>query len=165
MLLFVASDVTAETAAALAAASIVFRDIFFDSNYSQICIIHALQLFKFAVNHDRSHGLGSQCDLVDCNLFDANISREYGDELVWASLWIYKATNYTTYLYDAHFLYKMFQVDKLNQFVSYDNKGVAVEVKNKILCRLVFYFLKIINSFFVYVHIYIHTHHLNHTHL
>lgn len=123
-----ASDVIAETAAALAAASIVFKEIFVDYENSRLCIIHALQLYNFAANLNESHDLRSHCDLVDCNLSDSKISREYGDELVWAALWIYRATKSISYLYIAQYFYETLDVDKLNQFVSYDNKGVAVEL-------------------------------------
>ena len=40
------TEVAAETAAALAAASIIFRDI--DSKYADLCLVHAKQLFEFA---------------------------------------------------------------------------------------------------------------------
>ena len=43
------SDLAGETAAALAAASILFKDS--DSGYSATCLEHAKQLFQFADGH------------------------------------------------------------------------------------------------------------------
>jgi hypothetical protein len=48
-LLFRGSDLAGETAAALAAASIVFKNV--DANYSNTLLTHAKQLFDFANNY------------------------------------------------------------------------------------------------------------------
>lgn len=49
MLTFIGSDLAGETAAALAAASIVFSSV--DRGYSSRCLTHAKQLYDFAKKH------------------------------------------------------------------------------------------------------------------
>ncbi|XP_077234386.1 endoglucanase 8-like [Tasmannia lanceolata] len=81
------SEVAAETAAALAVASIIFRVS--DPPYSQILEQRAIKVFDFA---DRYRGS-----------YEASIGRAvcpfycdfggYQDELLWGALWLYKATN------------------------------------------------------------------------
>jgi len=85
------SDLAAETAAALAASSMLFRGT--DAAYADLCLTHAKQLFTFA---DTRRGLYHEAitDVVD---FYKSWSG-YDDELVWASLWLYIATADKTYL-------------------------------------------------------------------
>ncbi|XP_070565300.1 endoglucanase G-like [Ptychodera flava] len=82
------SDVAAETAAALTACSIVFKDV--DSEYSDKCISHARDLYKFAVKYPGKYPLQSYYR-----------SNTYWDEIAWASCWLYKATKEENYLSDS----------------------------------------------------------------
>ncbi|KAL7143136.1 hypothetical protein ABFS83_08G170800 [Erythranthe nasuta] len=84
------SEVAAETAAAMAAASIVFRRI--NPRYSRLLLVHAKQLFEFG---DKYRGR-----------YDASIDvakgyypsvSGYMDELLWAALWLYKSTANISY--------------------------------------------------------------------
>lgn len=84
------SDVAAETAAALAAASIVFKNT--DSTYSSNLLKHAKQLFAFA---DKYRGTYSTSVPQAQNYYN---STGYGDELLWASSWLYHATKERKYL-------------------------------------------------------------------
>lgn len=91
-----------------------------------MCLSHAIHLYNnFVVKNQGSH-----CDVVNCYFYDLNVSHKYGDEIAWASLWLYMATNNTEYLDKAEEAYKKYNFSRQNQFLSYDNKGVAVEVKN-----------------------------------
>ncbi|XP_009627045.1 endoglucanase 11-like [Nicotiana tomentosiformis] len=85
------SDVAGETAAALAAASIVFRRT--NPQYSHLLLIHAEQLFefgdKFRGKYDASVGAAKG--------YYPSLSG-YKDELLWAALWLYKATDNSHYL-------------------------------------------------------------------
>ncbi len=52
---FIGSDLAGETAAALAAASIVFSSI--NSSYSALCLTHAKQLYSFAKQYQGKYHL------------------------------------------------------------------------------------------------------------
>ncbi|KAK6132846.1 hypothetical protein DH2020_033409 [Rehmannia glutinosa] len=84
------SEVAAETAAAMAAASIVFRRI--NPHYSHLLLEHAQQLFEFA---DKFRG-NYDISIEAAKIYYTSISG-YTDELLWAALWLYKATHNITY--------------------------------------------------------------------
>ncbi|CAH1446286.1 unnamed protein product [Lactuca virosa] len=83
------SDVAAETAAAMAAASLVFKS---NSGYSSSLLKHAKELFTFA---DQNRGLYSESIPEVQTYYN---STGYGDELLWAASWLYHATKDHTYL-------------------------------------------------------------------
>ncbi|KAL3699708.1 hypothetical protein R1sor_017730 [Riccia sorocarpa] len=80
------SEVAAETAAAMAAASIVFKD--WDPDYSSTLVTHATQLFNFAdrfrANYDVSMPVVKD--------FYGSVNG-YNDELLWAAMWLLAATS------------------------------------------------------------------------
>ncbi|KAF8414149.1 hypothetical protein HHK36_002148 [Tetracentron sinense] len=85
------SDLAGETAAAMAAASIVFRKT--NPHYSHLLLHHAQQLFEFS---DKYRGkYDSSVGVVKS--YYASVSG-YKDELLWAALWLYKATDREDYL-------------------------------------------------------------------
>ncbi len=88
------SDLTGETAAALAAASIVFAND--DPTYSTTLLEHAIALYDFA---DTYRGKYSDA-ITDATAF-YNSWSGYNDELVWGAIWLYKATGDNAYLNDA----------------------------------------------------------------
>ncbi|KAF9590101.1 hypothetical protein IFM89_030849 [Coptis chinensis] len=85
------SDLAGETAAAMAAASIVFKQS--NPHYSHLLLHHAQELFefgdKFRGKYDTSIGVVKS--------YYASVSG-YMDELLWAALWLYKATDREDYL-------------------------------------------------------------------
>ncbi|KAL5988062.1 hypothetical protein ACLOJK_035825 [Asimina triloba] len=85
------SDLAGETAAAMAAASIAFRQT--NPHYSHLLLHHAQQLFEFGDKHrgeyDRSVKIVKD--------YYASVSG-YKDELLWAALWLYRATDREDYL-------------------------------------------------------------------
>ncbi|KAL5794156.1 hypothetical protein ACOSP7_002750 [Xanthoceras sorbifolium] len=90
------SDLAGETAAAMAAASIVFRKT--NPHYSHLLLHHAQQLFEFGDKYrgryDGSVGVVKS--------YYASVSG-YMDELLWGAMWLYKATdshNYLNYVID-----------------------------------------------------------------
>ncbi|PTL84294.1 glycoside hydrolase [Vitiosangium sp. GDMCC 1.1324] len=85
------SDLAGETAAAMAASSLVFRES--DPTYSATLLTHARQLFTFA---DTYRGKYSDC-ITDAQAF-YNSWSGYWDELSWAATWLYLATNESSYL-------------------------------------------------------------------
>nr|ADB12483.1 endo-beta-1,4-glucanase [Coptotermes formosanus] len=114
------SDLAGETAAALAAASIVFKGV--DSSYSANLLDRAKQLFDFA---DKHRGKYSD-SITDARNFYA--SGDYKDELVWAATWLYRATNDNTYLTKAESLYNEFGLGNWNGALNWDNKVSGVQV-------------------------------------
>ncbi|KAL3499229.1 hypothetical protein ACH5RR_038322 [Cinchona calisaya] len=85
------SDLAGETAAAMAAASIVFRR--YNPAYSNELLNHASQLFEFA---DKYRGKYDSSITV-AQKYYRSVSG-YDDELLWAAAWLYKATNNQYYL-------------------------------------------------------------------
>uniref|UniRef100_M8B1L6 cellulase n=1 Tax=Aegilops tauschii TaxID=37682 RepID=M8B1L6_AEGTA len=84
------SDVAAETAAAMAAASLVYKPI--DAPYSSSLLGHAQQLFAFADRHRAAY------TRTFPELAKYYNSTTYQDELLWASGWLFHATGNGSYL-------------------------------------------------------------------
>jgi endoglucanase len=84
------SDVAAETAAAMAASSMLFTED--DPAYAATLVRHARQLYTFADTHR-----GKYSDCVPAGNFYRSWSG-YQDELVWGAYWLYKATGDRAYL-------------------------------------------------------------------
>lgn len=115
------TDVAAETAAAMASASLVFKSI--NSTYSKLLLEHAIQLFQFADTY-----LGSYSVTIP-QLQNYYNSTGYGDELLWAAAWLYHATGDQSYL-------RYVTVENGNNFAdfgspewfSWDNKLAGIQV-------------------------------------
>ncbi|KAF6142960.1 hypothetical protein GIB67_003916 [Kingdonia uniflora] len=84
------TEVAAETAAALASASLVFKTT--NSTYSDLLLKHARQLFTFADTYRGSYSISIPQVQTYYN------STGYGDELLWAATWLYHATGDQSYL-------------------------------------------------------------------
>ncbi|KAM0832233.1 hypothetical protein ACQ4PT_065021 [Festuca glaucescens] len=90
------SDLVAETAAALAAASLVFRGSSSDPrhrDYADLLLRHARQLFEFADTHRGNY----DSSIKQAHSFYTSVSG-YRDELLWAALWLHRATGEDAYL-------------------------------------------------------------------
>ncbi|KAG6600521.1 Endoglucanase 6, partial [Cucurbita argyrosperma subsp. sororia] len=85
------SDLAGETAAAMAAASLVFRH--YNPSYANELLSHARQLFEFA---DKYRGKYDSSITV-AQKYYRSVSG-YNDELLWAAAWLYEATNNQYYL-------------------------------------------------------------------
>src|SRR5262245_1080670 len=92
------SDLAGETAAALAAAAVVFKPT--DPAYAGTLVGHAQQLYTFA---DTYRGKYSDC-ITDAQAYYNSFSG-YWDELVWGALWLYRATGDAAYLAKAEAYY------------------------------------------------------------
>ncbi|XP_069681406.1 uncharacterized protein [Periplaneta americana] len=112
------SDLAAETAAALAAASIVFWTS--NSSYANTLLAHAKQLFNFADTYR-----GNYSDSITDGFYK---SSNYQDELVWGATWLYKATGDSSYLTKAEQLYKEFGLQNWNGGFGWDQKNSGVDV-------------------------------------
>ncbi|XP_068646688.1 endoglucanase 24-like [Aristolochia californica] len=130
------TEVAAETAAALAAASLVFKDV--DSKYSSSLLKHAQQLFTFADTYRGSYSVSIPKVQTYYN------STGYTDELLWAASWLYHATGDRSY-------FDYVTVKNGNTFAqwgrptwfSWDNKLAGTQV---LLSRLSFFESKDSNS-------------------
>ncbi|CAK7334305.1 unnamed protein product [Dovyalis caffra] len=87
---FPGTEVAAETAAAMASASLVFKKI--NSYYSHILLEHAQALFAFADTYRGSYSVSIP------QVQNYYNSTGYGDELLWAATWLYHATKDLSYL-------------------------------------------------------------------
>ncbi|KAF8412001.1 hypothetical protein HHK36_004560 [Tetracentron sinense] len=106
------SDVAAETAAALAAASLVFKNI--DCQYSDKLLATSKKAFAFA---DKYRGKYSDSlSSVVCPFYCSYSG--YLDELQWGAAWLYKATKNLSYLEYA----KSIGVEGDSDTFSWDNK-------------------------------------------
>ncbi|RDI16762.1 processive endocellulase [Lentzea flaviverrucosa] len=85
------SDLAGEYAAAMASASMVFKDT--DPTYAATLLTHAKQLYTFA---DTYRGKYSSC-ITDAASF-YNSWSGYQDELVWGAIWLHRATGDASYL-------------------------------------------------------------------
>ncbi len=85
------TDVACETAAALASASIVFKDS--DPTYSATLLRHAKELYEFGDKHR-----GLYTDQGGIPAVGTYTSNGFQDELTWGALWLYKATGDQSYL-------------------------------------------------------------------
>ncbi|KAJ7514066.1 hypothetical protein O6H91_23G025200 [Diphasiastrum complanatum] len=85
------SDLAGETAAAMAAASIVFKAK--DNAHSNLLLSHAKQLFTFA---DTYRGKYDSSITVAQKFYTS--ASGYADELLWAAMWLYHATDDEYYL-------------------------------------------------------------------
>lgn len=104
------SDLAGETAAAMAASSIVFRPT--DPAYADTLVTHAKQLYAFADTVRKKYS--------DC-ISDAqgyyNSWSGYNDELVWGAIWLNRATQDASYLAKAE--------------AGYDNLGTEPQSSTK----------------------------------
>lgn len=83
------SAVCGEAAASLASGAIIYKDI--DPEYAATCLKHAKELFSLAERMKSDTGYNTFAGAY------YNSSHFY-DELSWASMWIYRATDETVYL-------------------------------------------------------------------
>ena len=118
------TELTAETAAALAAASMVFEKT--DSSYSAKLLAEAITLYAFADIHRGSY---TNSIVAAKGYYDS--FNGYQDELMWGAIWLYKATREKKYLEKAKGIYTSLP-NQLNQNVkqyiggdSWDNKVFA----------------------------------------
>lgn len=84
------SDLVGEVVAAMAASAIVFRDV---TDYSERLVKHATELFDFAATY---RGLYSESMPAAKGYYSS--SSGFEDELLWASVWMFRATGNSSYL-------------------------------------------------------------------
>ncbi|KAF9622184.1 hypothetical protein IFM89_030042 [Coptis chinensis] len=116
------SDVAAETAAALAAASLVFRRT--DPSYSKLLSRRAISVFGFADKYRGaySNGLKSYVCPFYCSYSG------YQDELLWSAAWLHKATKNPTYLNYIQINGQTLGADESDNTFGWDNKHVGARI-------------------------------------
>jgi len=92
------TDLAAETAAAMAASSMVFRPT--DAAYANTLVSHATQLYSFADSVRKAY---HEC-ITDASSYYRSWSG-FNDELVWGAIWMYRATGQQSYLDKARAYY------------------------------------------------------------
>ncbi|TCS41771.1 cellulose binding domain-containing protein [Reinekea marinisedimentorum] len=116
------SDLAGETAAALAAISMVFADD--DADYAAELLQHAEELYSFAETY-----LGEYSDSITDASAYYNSWSGYQDELVWGAIWLYRATGDESYLQKAISAYDSLNTEGQTTLKSYtwthawDDKG------------------------------------------
>jgi endoglucanase len=121
------SELAAETAAAMAASSMVFRPT--DAAYANTLLTHARQLYAFA---DTVRRMYHEC-ITDATSFYRSWSG-FTDELVWGAIWLYRATGEAAYLakaestYDAQGNENQSTTKAYKWTISWDNKQFATYV-------------------------------------
>ncbi|KAK9667283.1 hypothetical protein RND81_14G245100 [Saponaria officinalis] len=119
-----ASDVAGETAAALAASSMVFRKA--DPGYADTLLRNAITTFQYADNYRGAYSDNSDVRQGACPFycdFDG-----YQDELLWGAAWLRRATQNDTYLnYIQSNAHTLGADDNINEF-GWDNKHAGLNV-------------------------------------
>lgn len=116
------TDLAAEAAAALSAASIIFRPT--DAAYADELLANAKQLYTFADTYR-----GRYSDTISNAQSFYNSWSGYQDELAWGAAWLYKATGDSDYLQKAESVYQT-QIGGLNPgwTLNWDDKSYGAAV-------------------------------------
>ena len=115
------TEPAAESAAALAAGSIIFREI--DPDFSEECLTHAKQLLQFADQNRKNY------HVTVPKVADFYKSwNGYEDELCWATAWMYAATKETAYMRLAMHYYDKFDCGKVEESFDWDKKQAGVQL-------------------------------------
>ncbi|XP_066328366.1 endoglucanase 6 [Miscanthus floridulus] len=116
------SDVAAETAAALAAGSIVFRDA--DPAYSKRLLDRAVAVFEFADKYRGPYSSSLHAAVCPCYCDYSG----YQDELLWGAAWLHKASRQREYReYIKRNEVVLGASDAINEF-GWDNKHAGINV-------------------------------------
>ncbi|KAH8517309.1 hypothetical protein H0E87_005307 [Populus deltoides] len=116
------SDVAAETAAALAAASLVFRRC--DPTYAKLLVRRAIRVFQFADKYRGAYSNGLKRFVCP---FYCSYSG-YEDELLWGAAWLHKATKNPTYLNYIQVNGQTLGAAQFDNTFGWDNKHVGARI-------------------------------------
>ncbi|ONK63358.1 uncharacterized protein A4U43_C07F14220 [Asparagus officinalis] len=116
------SDVAAETAAALASASIVFKKS--DPSYSKLLLRRAISVFEFADKHRGAYSNGLKTWVCP---FYCSYSG-YQDELLWGAAWLHKATRNPGFLDYIQVNGQTLGADESDNTFGWDNKHVGARI-------------------------------------
>uniref|UniRef100_A0A0E0QU71 Endoglucanase n=1 Tax=Oryza rufipogon TaxID=4529 RepID=A0A0E0QU71_ORYRU len=120
------SDVAGETAAALAAASMVFRDD--DPAYAARLLAGARSAFEFADEHKGAYSDDPELRAGGCPFYCDFDGYQVRDELLWGAAWLRRASKEGTYLdYIQNNGKTLGAEDSTNEF-GWDNKHAGINV-------------------------------------
>ncbi|KAJ8438724.1 hypothetical protein Cgig2_013770 [Carnegiea gigantea] len=111
------SDLAGETAAAMAAASLAFKDV--DPKYSLLLLSHAREVFDFATSHE-----GRYTDSIP-SAAQFYSSSGFKDELLWAAAWLERATGEKPYM---DLLQNTQDTGGVRTMFSWDDKYVGAQI-------------------------------------
>ncbi|CAI9105391.1 OLC1v1004302C2 [Oldenlandia corymbosa var. corymbosa] len=117
------TEVAAETAAALAAASLVFRKC--DPTYSKTLVKRAIRVFEFADKYRGSYSNGGLRPWV-CPYY-CSVSG-YEDELLWGAAWLHKATKNAKYLNYIQVNGQTLGASEMDNTFCWDNKHAGARI-------------------------------------
>ncbi|RIA92942.1 Glycoside Hydrolase Family 9 protein, partial [Glomus cerebriforme] len=114
------TDVASDAVAAFASASILFKEKYSNLTYSNELLLHAITLYQFA-------------EQQEWKLYSDNVPQvknlygtiNYQDKLVWAALWLYKATGQEIYLNKAKDYFKTFGLQNSKQIINWADHTCA----------------------------------------
>lgn len=113
-----ASDLLGKVSAALASSALVWREI--NSTYSAELLKHAKELYEWGTERDGKYS--NYYKYATASIYP---STSTADDMAWAAYWMYRATNQSTYLFDA---VKYWKKESWDVSVGWDNSGPAVAV-------------------------------------
>ncbi|GMH30875.1 hypothetical protein Nepgr_032718 [Nepenthes gracilis] len=116
------TEVAAETAAALAAASLVFRRT--DRAYSAFLLNRAIRVFEFADKYRGSYS--DHLKQFVCPFYCSYSG--YQDELLWGAAWLHRATRIPTYLSYIQRNGQVLGADEADYTFGWDNKHVGARI-------------------------------------
>ncbi|TVU21182.1 hypothetical protein EJB05_30806, partial [Eragrostis curvula] len=116
------SDVAAETAAALAAASLVFRKA--DKAYASRLLARAKRVFEFADKHRGPYS--ARLAPYVCPYYCSYSG--YQDELLWGAAWLHRATKSPAYLSYIQTNGQVLGADESDNTFGWDNKHAGARV-------------------------------------
>ncbi|KAJ6723397.1 ENDO-14-BETA-GLUCANASE [Salix koriyanagi] len=116
------SDVAAETAAALAAASLVFRRC--DPTYAKLLVRRAIRVFQFADKYRGAYSNGLKKYVCP---FYCSYSG-YEDELLWGAAWLHKATKNPAYLNYIQVNGQALGAAQFDNIFGWDNKHAGARI-------------------------------------
>ncbi|KAI9080228.1 hypothetical protein K1719_037622 [Acacia pycnantha] len=116
------SDVAAETAAALAAASLVFKKC--DPAYSKTLVTRATRVFEFADKYRGAYSDGLKP--IVCPFYCSYSG--YQDELLWGAAWLHKATGKPMYLNYIQVNGPTLGAAEFDNMFGWDNKHVGARI-------------------------------------
>ncbi|RUS15846.1 Six-hairpin glycosidase-like protein [Endogone sp. FLAS-F59071] len=118
------SEITGETAAAMAATAILYQDT--DPAYSAILLNHSRTLYTFGTTYQGSYDNSNQSGFKLA--VEWYRSSEWQDELAWAAAWLYLATNESQYLNESITWYNNPTAQNAWWEYSWDDKGAGLHV-------------------------------------
>lgn len=115
------TDIASSVAATFASASILFKEKFSDSTYADELLLRAKALYVFA--EKKAWKLYSTSVPQAKNLYP---SSSYQDKLVWAALWLYKATGEEIYYNKAINYFTQFFLQDSRQVITWADQTSAI---------------------------------------